>query len=93
MGLLLKFIIMGVVAYTVWNTVRRWLGLLGGPSNTPPVTSRRSPTSPSPAPPPAAAAPAPPRGPVVEDTRACAACGVYVSVSSGKCGRPDCPQT
>lgn len=95
MGLLLKFIIMGVVAYTVWNTVRRWLGLLGGPSNTPPVTSRRSPTSPPPAPPPppAAAAPAAARRPVVEDTRACAACGVYVSVSSAKCGRSDCPQT
>jgi len=89
MGLLLKFVILCVGAFMIWNTVRRWLGLLGGPKQTPPMTSRRAPTRPvaDPAPEPAA-----PRRTVVEDTQACRTCGIYVSVSAGKCGRSDCPQ-
>jgi hypothetical protein len=88
MGLLLKFVLLSVAAYMIWNTVRRWLGLLGGPQQKPPVTSRRAPTQPPAEPAPAAAA----RRSVVEDTRQCPTCGAYVSVSAGKCGRPDCPQ-
>jgi hypothetical protein len=87
MGLLLKFAVLGVAAYMVWGSVRRWLGVLRGTAgNPPPTTSRRSPTQAAAGPGPAA----PPR-PVVEETRACAVCGAYVSVSAGKCGRPDCP--
>ncbi len=89
MGLLLKFVMLGVVAYVAWNTARRWLGLLGGSDgNPPPQTSRRTPATP-----PAGPAPAAPRRAVVEETRACPVCGAYVSISAGKCGRSDCPQT
>jgi hypothetical protein len=85
MGLLLKFAILGFAAYVAWGTVRRWFGLLTGARPAPPVDRQ----------PGAAAARAPEqpvRRPVIEETRACAACGAYVSVSVGKCGRQDCPQ-
>jgi hypothetical protein len=81
MGLLLKFVMLAVVAYAAWSTARRWLGALGiGSAATPP---------PAPTPPPTAASAA--RAPVVEETRRCPACGAYVSISAGKCARPDCP--
>src|SRR5476649_776708 len=69
MGLLLKFIMLGVVAYGVWNTARRWLNVLGGdrvkaPPPGPPPVPPRAPSS----------APAGPvqsvRRPIIEDTRA-----------------------
>jgi hypothetical protein len=89
MGLLLKVVVLGVAAYMIWGSVRRWLGLLRGTAgNPPPMTSRRSPTQPGPG-----AGPSAPRRPVVEETRACPVCGAYVSVSSGACGRSNCPQT
>jgi len=96
MGLLLKLLIFGVAAYTVWTTMRRWLGLLGGTNKSPPpVTSRRAPASapPSQAQSPSGPAPAAARRPIVEDTRACPVCAAYVSLSAATCGRPDCPQT
>ncbi len=84
MGMLLKIIMLGVVAYGVWNTARRWLNVLGGDR------------AKAPAPPPTPRAPVGPaqsvRRPIIEDTRACPACGAYVSLSGAKCGRPDCPQ-
>jgi hypothetical protein len=87
MGLLLKFIMLGVAAYAIWNTARRWLNVLGGDR------VKAPPPGPPPVPPRAPAAPVQSvRRPVVEDTRACNACGAYVSLSGGKCGRPDCPQ-
>jgi hypothetical protein len=89
MGMLLKLAVFGVAAYMVWNTARRWLGLLGGKgSNLPPNTSRRSPTRPT-----TGAGPTAPPKPVVEDTRRCPVCGAYVSISASKCSRPDCPQS
>jgi hypothetical protein len=78
MGFLFKIAVFGVVAYIAWTTARRWLGLSGGPAR-------------APAPPQREAAPHQPR-PVVEDTRLCTVCGAYVSTSSGRCGRSDCPQ-
>jgi hypothetical protein len=86
MGLLLKFAILGFAAYVAWNTVRRWFGQLTGTRPPPPV-DRQPGTAAS-----RGAEPQPVRRPVIEDTRACAACGAYVSVSVGKCGRQDCPQ-
>ena len=84
MGLLLKIAIFAVVAYGIWKTAKRVFSLLGGdaPKAPPPAPQRRE------APPPAAA----PRAPVIEDTRACAVCGAYVSVSAAKCGQSGCPQ-
>ena len=83
MGLLLKIAIFAVVAYGIWKTATRLFGLLGGdaPKAPTPPPQRRE------APPPAA-----PRTPVIEDTRACAVCGAYVSVSAAKCGESGCPQ-
>lgn len=79
MGVLLKFAILAVAGYLAWSTVRRWVLALWG-------TNRR------PAAPPPPPASLPPAGKaVVEDTRRCPVCGAYVSVSAGKCGRPDCP--
>jgi hypothetical protein len=89
MGMLLKFVIFAVAGYVAWSTVRRWFGVLRGPGGVPPMTSRRTPASPSPDAGPAARSPA--QGPIVEETRQCRVCGAYVSVSAGKCGRPDCP--
>ncbi len=87
MGLLLKFIMLGVVAYGIWNTARRWLNVLGGDrAKTPPPSAPQ-------APPQASAGPVQNvRRPIVEDTRACNVCGAYVSLSAARCGRPDCPQ-
>jgi hypothetical protein len=79
MGVLLKFAILAVAGYLAWSTVRRWVLALWG-------TNRRPAAPP---PPPASLRPA--GKAVVEDTRRCPACGAYVSVSAGKCGRPDCP--
>jgi hypothetical protein len=88
MGFLLKIVIFGVAAYMVWTSAKRWLGL--GTRQAPPPLREgmRPPGQPQPGPQPSPV----PRRPIVEDTRACAACGAYVSVSSAKCGRPDCPQ-
>ena len=89
MGMLLKFAILAVAGYVAWSTVRRWLGVLRGPGGVPPMTSRRTPARPSPDSSPAARSPS--QGPTIEETRQCRVCGAYVSVSAGKCGRPDCP--
>ncbi len=75
MGFLLKFAIAAVVGYMVWSAVTRTLGGVLG--NRP-------------------SAPPPPRQPqatrpTIEETKLCAACGAYVSLSAGKCGRSDCP--
>ncbi|MBV8394267.1 MAG: hypothetical protein JOY81_13885 [Alphaproteobacteria bacterium] len=87
MGLLLKFVMLGVAAYVAWTTAKRWFGLLGGGNRQPPPpVDRRSAADPAPGPVQA------PRRPIVEDTRACPVCAAYVSVSASKCGRPDCPQ-
>jgi hypothetical protein len=76
--MLLKLAILAVAGYLAWSTVRGWLLALWG--------ANRRPAAP---PPPASL---PPAGKaVVEDTRRCLVCGAYVSVSAGKCGRPDCP--
>jgi|HubBroStandDraft_5_1064220.scaffolds.fasta_scaffold212811_2 hypothetical protein len=82
MGFLLKIAVFAVAGYIAWTTAKRWLGLglPGGRAR-------------APAPPPREAATHQPRQPVVEDTRMCTACGVYVSTSSGRCGRADCPQS
>ncbi len=90
MGLLLKIILFGVAVYALWKTVARWKGLfdrfIGKPVEPPrPAPQRRE------APPPAAPA-ATSRAPVIDDTRACAVCGAYVSVSAAKCGQSGCPQ-
>ena len=80
MGFLLKIAIFAVVAYGVWATVRRWLGVLGGgQAKGPPPVRRETPTQ-------------APRGPVIEETRLCTVCAAYVSVAGAKCGRSDCPQ-
>ena len=87
MGLLLKFIMLGVVAYGVWNTARRWLNVLGGDR------VKAPPPAPPPVPPRTPAGPVQSvRRPIVEETHACGTCGAYVSVSAARCGRPDCPQ-
>ena len=80
MGFLLKIAIVAVVAYGVWTTARRWLGILGGGQAKEPPPARRD--TPAQA----------PRQPVVEETRLCPICAAYVSVGGAKCGRPDCPQ-
>jgi hypothetical protein len=77
MGFLLKIAVFGVAAYVAWTTARRWLGLGGGPARTPAPPHREAATHQS--------------RPVVEDTRMCTVCGAYVSASSGRCGRSDCP--
>jgi hypothetical protein len=86
MGFLLKIVIFAIVVYGIWATANRWYRRLGGGQAKPPAPApgpdRRE----------TAAAPPKPRGPVVEDTRLCAACGSYVSAGAAKCGRPDCPQ-
>ena len=88
MGLLLKFIMLAVAAYAIWNTARRWFNVLGGDrTKTPPQVPPQAPPRPS------AESVQSVRRPIVEDTRACATCGAYVSLSAAKCGRPDCPQT
>jgi hypothetical protein len=87
MGLLLKVAIFAIAAYMVWGMVRRWFGVLRGSNGAPPpATSRRAPASPTP---PSAGSTS--GGPPVEETRQCRVCGAYVSLSAGKCGRPDCP--
>ncbi|HLG47637.1 MAG TPA: hypothetical protein VKY24_15440 [Reyranella sp.] len=78
MGFLLKIAVFGVVAYIAWTTARRWLGLSNPPAQAPAPPQREAAT--------------PQRRPVVEDTRLCTVCGAYVSASSGRCGRSDCPQ-
>jgi hypothetical protein len=79
MGFLLKIAIFAVVAYGIWTTARRWLGLFGGPPRPPAPPSPRE--------------PAPqPRRVVVEETRLCTVCGSYVAANAAKCGRADCPQ-
>ncbi len=80
MGFILKIVIFGVAAYTIWKTANRWFNLLGG---------NRPPTAAAPPPPPVR----PMQGSRVEDTHPCPGCGTYISVSAAKCGRPDCPQT
>jgi len=82
MGFLLKIVVFAIVVYGIWATANRWYRFLGGGQPKPPAPDRRE----TPAPPPK------PRGPVVEDTRLCAACGSYVSAGTAKCARPDCPQ-
>ena len=77
MGLLLKLALFGFALYAVWKTFARWKGLYDRFVGRPPEPPARTP-----APPP----------PVVEDTRACAVCGAYVSVSVAKCERSGCPQ-
>jgi len=89
MGFLLKIVIFGVAAYMVWTSAKRWLGLGTNRQASPPLREGMRPqASPQPGPQPSPA----PRRPIIEDTRACPACGAYVSVSSAKCDRPDCPQ-
>ena len=80
MGLLLKIAIFAVVAYTVWTTVRRWTGILGGRPPHAPPPSRGETTAQA------------ERRPAIEETRLCPKCAAYVSVAAAKCSRPDCPQ-
>ncbi len=101
MGFLLKIAVFAVAAYTVWTAIMRWYGALGGRPPGRPVTGRTTGQStgqsgesaPRPQPQPQAqpdyrAQPAPR---TIEETRQCAVCGTFVSVSAAKCGRPDCP--
>ena len=86
MGFLLKVVIFAVAVYGIWATANRWYRLLGGgrpkpPAQTPAAGERE-----------AAAVPPRPRGPVIEETRLCVACGSYVAADAAKCGRTDCPQ-
>ena len=76
MGLLLKLALFGFALYAVWKTFARWKGLYDRFVGRPPEPPARTPGPP----------------PVVEDTRACAVCGAYVSVSVAKCERSGCPQ-
>ncbi len=77
MGFLLKAAIAAVVGYLVWTAINKALGgILGG--NKPPAA------------PPRPARPQEARQ-TVEETKKCATCGAYVSLSATKCGRPDCP--
>ena len=85
MGFLLKIAIFAVAAYTVWTTVMRWYGALGGKPPAGPVGT------PSARPEPQPQYRAQPGRPTIEETRQCPACGTYVSISAAKCGRPDCP--
>ena len=92
MVLLLKLALLGFALYAAWRTLARWKGLYDR------FVGRASPPARTPAPPPAQ--PAAQDGPqfaqrpppVIEDTRACAVCGAYVSVSVAKCERSGCPQ-
>ena len=79
MGLLLKIVVFGVAAYTLWMTVTRCYRLFSGRRPNEPIRSERPPAQP------AARA-------QVEDTYACKICGAYVLASARKCERPDCPQ-
>ena len=79
MGILLKFAVFAVAGYVAWTAVRRWLGLASIFARRPNESVQRGPI-------------AKPRQPIVEDTRACPVCGVYVAVSTPKCGRAGCPQ-
>ena len=83
---MLKFVMMGVVAYFAWNTARRWLGLVGGSGNPGRTVGGNRPVRP------VGPVQATVRRPLVEDAKACPACGAYVSISADKCGRSDCPQ-
>ncbi len=76
MGFLLKIAVFAVAGYVAWNTARRWLGL--GVTRKP-TEVERGPT-------------AKPRRPVVEETRACPVCGVYIAAAAANCGRAGCPQ-
>ena len=80
MGFLLKIAIFAVVAYGVWTTVRRWVGILGGGQAKAPPAVRRETSAQA------------PRKPVVEEMRLCPVCAAHVSVAAAKCGRSDCPQ-
>jgi hypothetical protein len=86
MGFLLKIVVFAVAVYGIWVVANRWYRLLGGgrpkPPARAPAAERRE----------TAAAPPRSRGPVVEETRLCSACGSYVSAGAAKCGRTDCPQ-
>jgi hypothetical protein len=84
MGFLLKFILLGIAAYTAWKTFARWKGmfdrLVGKPDR---------PAAPPP-PAPTGAVPSH-RTAVVEDTVQCAGCGSYGLASAAQCsqcGRP-----
>lgn len=93
MGLLLKLALFGFALYAVWKTFARWKGLYDRFVGRPPEPPARTPAPPPPQP----ATKDGPRfaqrpPPVVEDTRACAVCGAYVSVSVAKCDRSGCPQ-
>jgi hypothetical protein len=86
MGLLLKFAVFAFAGYVAWTTAKRWLGFASNLTRPPPTqTVERGPVGPG-------GATNRPRQPVVEETRACPTCGVYISVSSPNCGRAGCPQ-
>ena len=79
MGFLLKIAIFAVAAYVAWSAARRWLGFASILTRKPTETVERGPA-------------ARPRKPVVEDTRACPVCGVFIATSSRNGGRSGCPQ-
>jgi hypothetical protein len=79
MGFLLKIAVFAVAGYVAWTAARRLLGLASTLTRKPTQTVKRGPAT-------------RPREPVIEDTRACPMCGVYVGSSTGNCGRPGCPQ-
>jgi hypothetical protein len=76
MGFLLKFAIFAVAGYVVWTSAKRMLGLSS--DKRPPVPPPQRPSQSSPT--------------VVADTKQCRACGAFVAVGAGRCGRADCPQ-
>jgi hypothetical protein len=79
MGMLLKFAVFAVAGYVAWTAARRLLGLGSALGRRATETVERGPA-------------AKPRQPVVEDTRACPVCGVFVAASAAGCGRAGCPQ-
>ena len=76
MGFLLKFAIAAVVGYMVWSAISRTLGGVLGNRPAEPAPPPRQPQA---------------ARPTIEETKLCATCGAYVSLSAGKCGRSDCP--
>ena len=90
MGFLLKIVVFGVAAYTLWMTLSRWYGLLSGRRPNQPANRQGNQAGRGE---PAASPQAPPSQPrPIEDTYPCKICGVYIMASARKCERSDCPQ-
>ena len=89
MGFLLKIVVFGVAAYTLWMTVTRWYRLFSGRRPNEPVRGDRPPAGQAQS---RSQPPSQSQARQVEDTYPCKICGVYVMASARRCDRSDCPQ-